>query len=183
MIRATTVTLTAFFFWIAAPAKKMNHVSPMEKTARMKADSTGLKAGDKFPDITFLDTEGKEVKMENFKGKYIYIDVWASWCYPCRKEYPALKALRDRLKDKSIVFVGVSCDTQDMRWKGSLRDEKMDGVQWILKKGDRSFMSAFRVAMVPRYILVDKKGKIIDPNIGRPSNPKTEETINALKHI
>lgn len=183
MIRATTVIFAAFLSWIAAPATKTNHISSSNHTVGLHVDSTGLKAGDKFPDITFLDTEGKEVKTGDFKGKYIYIDVWASWCYPCRKEYPALKALRDRLKDKSIVFLGISCDTQEIRWKGALRDERMDGTQWILKKGDRSFMAAFRVGTVPRYILVDRKGKIIDPNIGEPSNPATEKTINALKNL
>lgn len=180
MIRATTITFAAFLFWLAPQASKTNQSGLIDKVVSVSPDSTGFTSEDKFPDITFLDTEGKEVRIKDFKGKYIYIDVWASWCYPCRREYPALKALRERLKDKAIVFVGISCDAGEIRWKGALRDEKMDGIQWILKKGDRSFMSFFKIATIPRYILVDRKGKIINPDIERPSNPKTEESLKAL---
>lgn len=150
-----------------------------DTTKRMNAVS--LKKGDKVPDIVFKDTAGKEVKLSQFKGKYVYIDVWASWCYPCRQEYPKLAALRDRMKDKNIVFVGISCDEKNMRWRSSMYIEKWTGIQWIIT--NEQFMSLFVIASVPRYILLDKKGVVVNPKMTRPSDPETEKALNALKNI
>jgi len=144
-------------------------------------DTAGLKAGQQCPDISFKDVNGKEMKLSQFKGKYVYIDIWASWCYPCRKEYPVLKAMTERMSDKNIVFVGISCDERDFRWKAAMGFEKMTGIQWIIN--DQKFMKAFQVGTVPRYILLNKEGVIIDPRMSRPSDEKTEKALNTLKNI
>lgn len=186
MIKTSFIIAAAFLSWFALPLKKESHStnsSALNAKGKIQqaTDSAGLKAGEKFPDLVFKDTAGKDVKVSDLKGKYIYIDIWASWCYPCRKEYPVLAALRDRMKNKKIAFVGISCDTRDFRWKGAMGFEKMSGTQWIIK--DEAFMAAFHVATVPRYILLDKKGTIINPNMSRPSKPETEIALNALKGI
>ena len=72
-----------------------------------------LKKGDLCPEFVFRDTEGKGVSLEQFKRKYVVIDVWASWCQPCKQEFPHLKELEEKYKDKNIVFVSISSDWND----------------------------------------------------------------------
>lgn len=142
------------------------------------ADTTRLKVGDKSPDIAFQDTSGHDVKLSDFKGKYILIDVWASWCYPCRIQHPHLVTLQEKMKNKSITFVNISIDTHVWRWKG-LRKE--GGEQWMVK--DRTFEQAFGINTIPRFILLDKSGRVLNLNMPMPSHPELEEELNKLKNI
>ena len=70
-------------------------------------DTTGVRVGDKCPAFTFEDMKGQSRSLEEFKGKYVFIDVWASWCYPCRKEFPHLQELEKKFEGQNIVFVGI----------------------------------------------------------------------------
>lgn len=145
-------------------------------------DTAELKAGDRCPKFVFKDAEGKEHTLQEFKGKYVYIDVWASWCYPCRKEYPYLKELKEKFKGKNIEFVGLSSDDVEWRWLGALRNEKMDGHQWWIA-GDESSMIAFRCAYIPRFILLDRKGRVLELKMTKPSDEETEKYLNRLSGI
>lgn len=69
-----------------------------------------LKIGDRCPAFTFEDMEGQSRSLDEFKGKYVFIDVWASWCYPCRKEYPYLQELEKKFEGQNVVFDGHSSD-------------------------------------------------------------------------
>ena len=143
-------------------------------------DTTELKVGNKCPDFVFKDVHGKEHFLREFKGKYMFIDVWASWCYPCRKEYPHLKELVKLFEGKNIEFVGVSCDHMEWKWRGEAL--AMEGTQWWLA-GDESFMKAFKVDRIPRFILLDRKGRVMYLEMTRPSAPETERTLRGLKGI
>ena len=140
-----------------------------------------LKKGDPCPKFVFKDLDGKKVSLKQFKGKYVVIDVWASWCQPCKKEFPNLKKLEDKYKDKNIAFVSISCDAQEKRWRfelGFLR-EKLETQWWIA--GNEKFMTAFKIATLPRMILLDQEGRIIDLNLPKPSDLKFEKIIKKLK--
>lgn len=145
-------------------------------------DTTELKVGDRCPGFVFKDARGQERTLQEFKGKYVYIDVWASWCYPCRKEYPHLKELKEKLKGMNIEFVGISSDHVEWRWKGALEMEKMEGHQWWIA-GDESSMIAFRCTYIPRFILLDREGRVLELNMTRPSDPKTGKKLEKLKGI
>ena len=147
-----------------------------------RADTTELKKGDKSQEFVFKGAEGKEHTLREFRGKYVYIDVWASWCYPCRKEYPYFRELKEKFKGKNIEFVGISSDHVIWRWQGSLQNEKMDGHQWWIA-GDESSMIAFRCAYIPRFILLDRKGRVLELKMTRPSDPETEKKLRKLKGI
>ena len=69
-----------------------------------------LKEGDQAPTFKYLDINGKEVSLSDLKGKYVYIDIWATWCGPCTGELPHLKELEKKMHGKKIVFVSISCD-------------------------------------------------------------------------
>ena len=147
-----------------------------------QADTTVLKVGDRCPEFVFKDAEGKEHTLAEFKGKYVFIDVWASWCYPCRKEYPHLVELEKKMEGKNIVFVGISCDHIEWRWTGALEMGKMGGVQWWIA-GDEAFLKAFQADRIPRFILIDPKGRVKRLEMTRPSNPETEKNLKRLKGI
>ena len=141
-----------------------------------------LKAGDPSPVFKYLDINGKEVSLKDLKGKYVYIDVWATWCGPCKRELPHLKELEEKMHGKKIVFVSISCDQDKAAWERMVKEKGLGGIQ-LHNGGDREFMTAFEIRGIPRFILLDKKGKSVNPNMTRPSNPETEKTLKALKGI
>ena len=141
-----------------------------------------LKEGDQAPTFKYLDINGKEVSLSDLKGKYVYIDVWATWCGPCQYELPHLKELEKKMHGKKIVFVSISCDKDKAAWEKMVKEQGLGGVQ-LHNGGDREFMTAFGIRGIHRFILLDKEGKIVNPNMTRPSNPETEKTLKALKGI
>ena len=145
-------------------------------------DTMELKIGDRCPAFTFEDMEGHSRSLDEFKGKYVFIDVWASWCYPCRKEYPYLQELEKKFEGQNVVFVGISSDHVVWRWKGAVENGKMSGEQWWVGN-DTSFITAFRVDRIPRFILLDRKGRVLRLEMTRPSDPRTETMLRQLKGI
>ena len=125
---------------------------------------------------SFVDTAGKMHTLKEFKGKYIYLDVWASWCYPCTKEYPELVKMKRQLDINRIQVVNLSIDNGDFRWKGALSFWGMSGNLWRVT--DTTFEHDFYVYRIPRFILINKKGKIIKFEMTRPSNPETLLFLN-----
>ena len=132
--------------------------------------------------FTFQDTTGNEVSLSDFMGKYVYIDIWATWCGPCNAELPYLAKLEKALEGKNICFVGISCDFELENWKAFVKEEKLGGVQ-VYMNGDKEFMNAVLCNSVPRFMLIDREGKYIDANMTRPSNPETLKTLEALPGI
>ena len=141
-----------------------------------------LKEGDQAPTFKYLDINGKEVSLSDLKGKYVYIDIWATWCGPCTGELPHLKELEKKMHGKKIVFVSISCDKDKAAWEKMVKEKGLEGVQ-LHNGGDRAFMDAFGVKFIPRFILLDKKGKVVNANMTRPSHAETEKTLKALKGI
>ena len=141
-----------------------------------------LKAGMKAPGFSYRDVDGNVVCLKDLRGKYVYIDVWATWCMPCRGESPALKELKEKMRDKNIHFVCISCDKDIDKWKQMVKDDRLSGIQ-VNTGGDRAFMEAFGIRGIPRFILLDPKGKIVDPKMTRPSQSVTLQTLMSLKGI
>ena len=139
-----------------------------------------LKDGNPFPAFEAQDIQGNTVSSESLKGKLVYIDIWATWCLPCRKEIPALKALQEEYKDKDITFVSLSVDDDKEAWKNAVTTEKLTGVQ-LHKNVQMSpdFAENYDLTGIPRFILVSKDGKLISINAPRPSEAKIKELINA----
>ena len=138
--------------------------------------------GRKVPEIEFRDIEGKVVKLTDFNGKYIYIDVWGSTCPPCRKELPFLKVLEKDFVGKNIHFLSVSTDRDKQAWFKAIQEEELDGHLFVpqdLKK----FMEIFQIRLIPRFILLDRELHIITANMTAPSDPKTKKDLNQLNGI
>jgi len=143
-------------------------------------EKTTLKAGDASPVFKYKDINGKDISLSDLKGKYVYIDVWATWCPPCRAELPHLKKLEEAMKGKNIVFVSISVDKDKAAWEKMVKEKQLGGIQ-LHTGGDGVLLNAYEIKGIPRFILLDKEGKIVNPNMSRPSSATTLETLNALK--
>lgn len=138
--------------------------------------------GKPSPDFKATDVNGKEYTLADFRGKYVYIDIWATWCGPCRQEIPHLKALEENYRDAQITFLSLSVDNDKAKWEKMVKEEQLSGVQLYLGTGS-DFQSAYQIDGIPRFILLDKEGKIIDKDMQRPSNEYTRSIIDALEGI
>lgn len=158
--------------------------TPAKKTAfdALCAQWAKVAKGQPSPGFKYLDIEGKEVDLSDLAGKYVYIDVWATWCGPCRGEIPHLQKLEHQYKDKNIHFVSISCDQDKSAWEKMVKEDKLGGIQ-LHKGGDKSFMDAYMIRSIPRFILLDKEGKIIAADMTRPSDSRTVETLSQLEGI
>ncbi len=125
---------------------------------------------------------GGELSLDDLKGKYVYIDIWATWCQPCKQEIPFLHKVEEKYKGKNIEFVSISID--DKRgyntWKQMIKVKEMGGIQ-LYAKEDKKFVDGYRVSSIPRFILLDPEGNIVDSNAPRPSDPKLIELFDSLK--
>lgn len=139
--------------------------------------------GQPSPSFKCLDINGKEVSLSDLAGKYVYIDVWATWCGPCRGELPHLKKLEHQFRHNNIAFVSISCDQNKEAWEKMVKDEKLEGIQLHAGENGRAFMDAYMIKGIPRFILLDREGKIIAADMTRPSSAKTAETFKALPGI
>ncbi len=123
---------------------------------------------------------GSKTSLTDFKGKYVFIDIWATWCVPCRAEIPHLEALQDTYKNDNIVFVSLSVDKQadKDKWRNMIKNKHMSGVQILAPNETASnFTKAYNVTAIPRFILIDPAGNIVDFDAPRPSN---KEAIHKL---
>jgi len=131
-----------------------------------------LVAGKPSPKFVYQDTKGNNIALEDLKGKHVYIDVWATWCGPCKREIPNLKELEKAHRDKNIEFVSVSVDQQKdiEKWKKMVDEKELTGVQVISDKDWKSdFVKDYAIEGIPRFILVNAEGNIVSADAPRPS--------------
>ena len=149
--------------------------SPYKDIAKIVKDKYGylenILPGKPSPDISLINTKQENVASADFyKGKLVYIDIWATWCKPCIKEYPDFVKLEEEYHDKNIRFVSVSFDAEKKDWDDYVNTHKLEGNQfWVDLKNKKIYDDGFNITMIPRFILLDGEGKIINANAPRPS--------------
>ena len=155
---------------------------------KLKQEMTG-KPSPMFVD--YANADGSTTSLESLKGKYVYIDVWATWCAPCKAEIPSLKALEAEYHDKNITFVSVSVDDDRTHggswdkakadWLAMVADEDLGGIQVMSPEGWKSeFVRDYQVNGIPRFILIGPDGNVVDPSAPRPSDAKLKELFTSL---
>ena len=113
-------------------------------------------------DFEMFDANGKTVRLSDFKGRVVYLDVWASWCGPCRGEMPAVKAAYEAFKEKGFGIVGVSLDNDAEAWKKAITDLGITWPQMSDVKGwDCAGAALYGVRAIPATVLVGQDGIII----------------------
>lgn len=139
--------------------------------------------GQKGLNFTYNDINDKPVSFSDFKGKYIYIDLWATWCGPCKKEIPSLKKMEEEFRGKDIVFMSISIDKvkDSQKWKDFVKKEQLTGVQLMTDSDiDSAITKTYDVNAIPRFLLFDKQGNIVTIDAPRPSDPLLKEQLTKL---
>lgn len=178
---------------VSGPAPDVSEVEPLysslsqnirdtEAGKMMKAQLAALKVtaiGSEAPDFIQNDVNGNPVKLSSFRGKYVLLDFWASWCGPCRQENPNVARNYARFKNKNFTVVGVSLDRPDGKsaWLAAI---KSDGLDWTqlsdLKFWNNQAAALYSVTSIPQNYLIDPQGKIIAKNLrGEDLDAKLEQ--------
>ncbi len=135
--------------------------------------------------------KGGTTSLSDLKGKYVYVDVWATWCAPCKAEIPHLQKIEKDYHGKNIAFVSISIDDDRSHkgswekanedWRAMVKDKELGGIQLFAPKGWKSqFITDYRINGIPRFILIDPNGNIVTPDAPRPSSPKLREMLDEL---
>lgn len=117
-----------------------------------------------------------------FKGKVIYIDMWASWCSPCRYEMKNSAEMRDEYSKKGVVFMYLSIDETEKVWMTGISSMQIKGEHYLLsaEQDAQILENLFKTPGIPHYALIDKDGKIVDANAKRPSDPELLKELDTL---
>ena len=126
------------------------------------------------------DSIGDLISLKDFKGKYLYLDVWATWCKPCKVEFEYLKELENKLiGNKELQIISISVDNSYENWKNYLGDNSIFGKQ-LFAGWKSDFVKYYAIGALPRFIFLDKEGRIISADELRPSNPKLLKRIESF---
>ena len=158
------------------------HSHAMYKELVNDVRSANLKVGAAAPDITGRTPDGKELSLSDFRGKYVFIDLWASWCAPCRREIPYLKeALAYSENSDNLVVFSYSIDSEEEDWLYCIEDNQLVHKNWIhvstLKGWNSDAIRLFNVKGVPFTVLIDPDGNVVQFEL------RGEEMVKKLKSI
>lgn len=140
----------------------------------------------KAPDFSLADINGKRFDLSDFKGKYVYMDIWATWCGPCKVQIPFMKELEKQFHNAPIHFVSVSLDKLEDKpiWEKMVRENQMSGVQLFAGR-ENNFGFDYKIEYIPTFIILDKEGNIMIDRAPAPMDYQTgginQQLIDILK--
>ena len=136
------------------------------------------KEGEPAIGFTYPDKDGEKISLSDFKGTLVYVDVWATWCGPCRAEIPSLQQLEADYHGKDITFMSVSVDTNKEAWEKMVADKELGGIQ-LWADGWSEITKDYAIFGIPRFMLFDAEGNVISTNAPRPSSDEIRGLLNA----
>lgn len=187
----TKLLLLSMFFTFFSCNKSEQKIE--ESTEIEKIDSVAKKESPeseipkeliKAPDFSLADINGKRFDLSDFKGKYVYMDIWATWCGPCKVQIPFMKELEKKFHDAPIHFVSVSLDKLEDKpiWEKMVRENQMSGVQLFAGRED-NFGFDYKIEYIPTFIILDKEGNIMIDRAPAPMDYQTGEINHQLVDI
>ena len=135
------------------------------------------KDGDMSIDFSYPNIFSEMISLSSFRGRLVYIDVWATWCGPCIAEIPSLERLHKDYENMDIIFLSVSVDTDKEAWKKMLTEDQLGGVQ-LWANGWSQITKSYAIFGIPRFMLVDKSGELISVDAPRPSSNEIRSMID-----
>ncbi len=161
------------------------HKHPLYAELQNKIRSANLKEGNPAPDFTGLTPDGKSVKLSDLKGKYVLIDVWASWCGPCRREFPHLKqVLADTEQSNKFIVLSYSIDSKKADWTNAIEKNKLIHSNWMhisaIKGWQSDVVELYSIKGVPYTALIDPEGNVVAFDLrGEEMQKKVKSLVNA----
>jgi len=157
--------------------------SLLVQLSKSEAEYKHLLKGQPAPGFTFEDVNGNMVSLSDFKGKYVFLDVWNIFCGPCIQQIPYIKRYEEELKDKNIEFVAVTCDREEdkQKWRDFVVKNELVGHQLIMDKGrDSEFLMDYAIKGFPTFIIIDPDGNMVNYKF---YYPERKEFLPALLGI
>ncbi len=143
-----------------------------------RAAAEKVKIGSVAPHFSYPTPDGVMVSPEDYKGKLVIIDFWASWCGPCRNEIPHLKEVYEKYHEQGVEMLSVSIDKKESEWHKALAEEDMEWTQVLAPKAGKQTMKDYQFNGIPFIIILDKDGKIIAKNLrGKKIDEKLDELL------
>lgn len=137
--------------------------------------------GEPAPNWEAKDINGKDVSLSSFKGHYVFLEIWATWCAPCVKEVPFFMKLADKYRKKNINFVSISIDTNIDEWKSFVEKRHGEVIHLIDSRGFKSeIMKDYYFNGVPQFMLFDPQGRIVNVKMPRPSDSRVEKHLDQI---
>ena len=150
------------------------YTKQLEEYIRLAAFSEGSD----MPDFTLPDQNGKKIKLSDFRGKYVLIDFWASWCGPCMREMPNIVKLYKECKGKNFEILGVSLDSKKEAWLGAIKKNNMKWPQVSdLEMWSTAPVKLCNVTAIPYTVLIDPQGKVVALDL------RGEKLIQKVKEV
>jgi len=145
---------------------------------QMMAARAAIKRGAMAKEFSYENEMGELVKLSDFRGKFVFIDVWATWCKPCIEEMPYLKEIEKSFSKEKIAFLAISIDEDKNKWKNFLNENNFEGIQLIADKAEESsIMKDYLVMNLPNYLLIDDEGALITVSAPIPSSGELKQLL------
>ena len=152
-----------------------------EEQLAINAELSPGMASPEFHD--YIDYKGGTKSLSDFKGKYVYIDVWATWCVPCIYEMPFMAEVEEAYKGRNIHFLGLSIDRDqdEDKWRKMVANKELGGTQLLADNQiDSDFIRSYYIQGIPRFILLDPEGNIVNNDAPRPSEERLRDLFDSL---
>jgi thiol-disulfide isomerase/thioredoxin len=165
-------TDTSFLTWMQKTIvfdKQLGHLPKMINDKQNLLRKTGKDSAAPYFEAT--DISGNKFSYKSYEGKYLFIDIWATWCVPCRKEIPYLEQLKQKYTGRSIEFISVSTDKNVDAWKKFIESTDSKDQFHSIQDNVSSVNKVYGADLIPAFVLIDPRGKIVNPTSFRPSDP------------
>ncbi len=138
--------------------------------------------GKPAPDLPFVDSAGKQLRLSSFRGKTLLVDIWGTWCGPCKAEVPYIAALQKQYADrKDVCIISVACDKKAATWKAYIAKHPTAWAQYLVTDaGNKMLDDEYFCEGIPRFFIIDREGRFVTSDALRPSDPGFAEYFKKL---